>query len=148
MLDAAKLKEVKGEVTILEDVTESDDPTVLAKQQLKVMTSLHNICAKQFFAHETSVKSQILATKVHETCTRLLLHRLGMVHFELQQLATHVEKDLELGSSTMDHVQESIQNFGDKFGSLSDTLKDIVSTQKIGGKPPKWMVKIMENPIF
>ena len=42
MLDAAKLKEVKGEVTILEDVTESDDPTVLAKQQLKVMTSLHH----------------------------------------------------------------------------------------------------------
>ena len=42
MLDAAKLKEVKGEVTILEGVTESDDPTVLAKQQLKVMTSLQN----------------------------------------------------------------------------------------------------------
>ena len=57
MLDAAKLREVKGEVTILEDVTESDDPTGLAKQQLKVMTSLHNICAKQFFAHETSLKS-------------------------------------------------------------------------------------------
>ena len=130
MLDAAKLKGVKGEVTILEDVTESDDPTVLAKQQLKVISSLHNICAKQFFAHETSLKSQMLARNVHETCTRLLLHRLGMVHFELQRLATHVEKDLELGSSTMDHVQESIQNFGDKFGSLSDTLKDIVSTHR------------------
>ena len=129
-LEAARLKKVKGEVTLLEDDTESDDPTVLAKQQFKVMTSLHNICAKQFFAHETSLKSQMVATKVQETSTRLLLHRLGMVHAELQRLANHVEKDLELGSSTMDHVQESIHNFGDKCGSLSDTLKDIVSTQR------------------
>ena len=129
MLEAARLKKVKGEVTLLEDETESDDPTVLAKQQLKVMTSLHNICAKQFIAHETSLKAQMVATKVQEACTRLLLHRLGLVnHFELQRLATHLEKDLDLGASTLDHVQESIQHFGDKFGSLSDTLKDIVST--------------------
>ena len=51
MLEAARLKKVKEPVTLLEDQEESDDPTVLAKQQLKVMTSLHNICVNQFFAH-------------------------------------------------------------------------------------------------
>ena len=36
MLEAARLKKVKEPVTLLEDQVESDDPTVLAKQQLKV----------------------------------------------------------------------------------------------------------------
>ena len=31
----------------------------------------------------------------------------------------------------MDHVQVSIQSFGDKFGNLSDTLKDIVSSHRV-----------------
>ena len=130
MLEAAQLKKVKNPVTLLEDQEESDDPTVLAKQQLKVMTSLHNVCVNQFFAHETSLKAQMVATKVQETCTNLLLHRLGLVQHEVQRLADHLEKDLDLGASTLDHVQVSIQSFGDKFGNLSDTLKDIVSSHR------------------
>ena len=54
-------------VTLSEDQKESGDPTVLAKQQLKVMTSLHNICVNQFFAHETFLKAQMVATRVQET---------------------------------------------------------------------------------
>ena len=130
MLEAARLKKAKEPVTLLEDQEESDDPTVLAKQQLKVMTSLHNICVNQFFAHETSLKAQMVATKVQGTCTNLLLHRLGLVQHEVQRLADHLEKDLDLGASTLDHVQVSIQSFGDKFGNLSDTLKDIVSSHR------------------
>ena len=130
MLEAAQLKKVKYPVTLLEDQEESDDPTVLAKQQLKVMASLHNVCVNQFFAHETSLKAQMVATKVQETCTNLLLHRLGLVQHEVQRLADHLEKDLDLGASTLDHVQVSIQSFGDKFGNLSDTLKDIVSSHR------------------
>ena len=117
-------------MTLLEDQEESDDPTVLAKQQLKVMTSLYNICVNQFFAHETSLKAQMVAAKVQETCTNLLLHRLGLVQHEVQRLADHLEKDLDLEASTLDHVQVSIQSFGDKFGNLSDTLKDIVSSHR------------------
>ena len=49
MLEAAQLKKVKTPPTLLEDQEESDDPIVLAKQQLKVMTSLHNVCVNQFF---------------------------------------------------------------------------------------------------
>ena len=130
MLEAAQLKKVKDPVSLLEEQEESDDPTVLAKQQLKVMTSLHNVCVKQFFAHETALKAQMVETKVQETCTNLLLHRLGMVQQEVKRLADHMEKDLDLGASTLDRVQESIQSFGDKFGSLSDTLKDIVSSHR------------------
>ena len=89
-----------------------------------------NVCVKQFFAHETSLKAQMVETKVQETCTNLLLHRLGMVQQEVKRLADHMEKDLDLGASTLDHVQESIQSFGDKFGNLSDTLKDIVSSHR------------------
>ena len=130
MLEAAQLKKVKTPVTLLEDQEESDDPIVLAKQQLKVMTSLHNVCVNQFFAHETSLKAQMVETKVQETCTNLLLHRLGLVQHEVKRLADHLEKDLDLGASTLDHVQVSIQSFGDKFGNLSDTLKDIVSSHR------------------
>ena len=130
MLEAAQLKKVKDPVSLLEDQEESDDPTVLAKQQLKVMTSLHNVCVKQFFAHETALKAQMVETKVQETCTNLLLHRLGMVQQEVKRLADHMEKDLDLGASTLGRVQESIQGFGDKFGNLSDTLKDIVSSHR------------------
>ena len=49
MLEAAQLKKVKTPPALLEDQEESDDPIVLAKQQLKVMTSLHNVCVNQFF---------------------------------------------------------------------------------------------------
>ena len=83
-----------------------------------------------FFAHETSLKAQMVETKVQETCTNLLLHRLGLVQHEVQRLADHLEKDLDLGASTLDHVQVSIQSFGDKFGKISDTLKDIVSSHR------------------
>ena len=69
--------------------------------------------------------------KVQETCTNLLLHRLGMVQQEVKRLADHMEKDLDLGASTLNRVQESIQSFEDKFGSLSDTLKDIVSSHRV-----------------
>ena len=72
----------------------------------------------------------MVAAKVQETCTNLLLHRLGLVQHEVQRLADHLEKDLDLGASTLDHVQVSIQSFGDKFGNLSDTLKDIVSSHR------------------
>ena len=130
MLEAAQLKKVKTPPALLEDQEESDDPIVLAKQQLKVMTSLHNVCVNQFFAHETSLKAQMVETKAQETCTNLLLHRLGLVQHEVQRLADHLEKDLDLGASTLDHVQVSIQSFGDKFGNLSDTLKDIVSSHR------------------
>ena len=54
-----------------------------------------------------------------------------MVQQEVKRLADHMEKDLDLGASTLNRVQEPIQSFGDKFGSLSDTLKDIVSSHRV-----------------
>ena len=59
----SSVEESENSPALLEDQEESDDPIVLAKQQLKVMTSLHNVCVNQFFAHETSLKAQMVETK-------------------------------------------------------------------------------------
>ena len=60
-------------------------------------------------------------------------HRVKAVEAEMKDLAGHIAKDVDLGQSTLDQMQESLSKFGDNFVTLSDTLKDLFSSQRTSG---------------
>ena len=135
MIEVTSMKEVKekeGEVAILPQMGDVE-PGDVAKSQLQVLVNIQNVAARQLYAQEASLKAQMIASKMMDTCIQIMGHRVKAVEAEMKDLAGHMAKDVDLGQSTIDHMQESLSKFGDNFVSLSDTLKDLFSSQRTSG---------------
>ena len=135
MIEVTSMKEIKekeGEVAILPQMGDVE-PEDVAKSQLKVLVNIQNVAARQLYAQEASLKAQMIPSKMMDTCTQIMGHRVKAVEAEMKDLSGHMAKDVDLGQSTLDHMQESLSKFGDNFVTLSDTLKDIFSSQWTSG---------------
>ena len=135
MIKVTSMKEIKekeGEVAILPQMGDVE-PGDVAKSQLQVLVNIQNVAARQLYAQEASLKAQMIASKMKDTCIQIMGHRVKAVEAEMKDLSGHVAKDVDLGQSTLDHLQESLSKFGDNFVTLSDTLKDIFSSQRTSG---------------
>ena len=135
MIEVTSMKEIKekeGEVAIFPQMGDVE-PEDVAKSQLQVLVNIQNVAARQLYAQGASLKAQMIASKMMDTCTQIMGHRVKAVEAEMKDLSGHMATDVDLGQSTLDHMQESLSKFGDSFSTLSDTLKDLFSSQRTSG---------------
>ena len=87
-------------------------------QLVKILTSLHNVSFSQLLIQESMMRGQILALRAQEGHAKLIVNSIQKLVDSLQRIDP---------SQTAGTLEE----FGNAFGSLADTLKDLFSGQRV-----------------
>ena len=87
-------------------------------QLVKIMTSLHNVSFSQLLIQESMMRGQILALRAQEGHAKLIVNSIQKLVDSFQRIDP---------SQTAGTLEE----FGNAFGSLADTLKDLFSGQRV-----------------
>ena len=87
-------------------------------QLVKILTSLHNVSFSQLLIQESMMRGQILALRAQEGHAKLLVNSIQKLVDSFQRIDP---------SQTAGTLEE----FGNSFGSLADTLKDLFSGQRV-----------------
>ena len=96
-------------------VEEGDDSQT---QLVKILTSLHNVSFSQLLIQESMMRGQILALRAQEGHAKLIVNSIQKLVDSFQRIDP---------SQTAGTLEE----FGNAFGSLADTLKDLFSGQRV-----------------
>ena len=87
-------------------------------QLVKILTSLHNVSFSQLLIQESMMRGQILALRAQEGHAKLIVNNIQKLVDSFQRIDP---------SQTAGTLEE----FGNAFGSLADTLKDLFSGQRV-----------------
>ena len=87
-------------------------------QLVKIMTSLHNVSFSQLLIQESMMRGQILALRAQEGHAKLIVNSIQKLVDSFQRIDP---------SQTAGTLEE----FGNAFGSIADTLKDLFSGQRV-----------------
>ena len=87
-------------------------------QLVKILTSLHNVSFSQLLIQESMMRGQILALRAQEGHAKLIVNSIQKLVDSFQRIDP---------SQTAGTLEE----FGNAFGSLADTLKDLFSGQRV-----------------
>ena len=87
-------------------------------QLVKILNSLHNVSFSQLLIQESMMRGQILAVRAQEGHAKLIVNSIQKLVDSFQRIAP---------SQTAGTLEE----FGNSFGSLADTLKDLFSGQRL-----------------
>ena len=87
-------------------------------QLVKILTSLHNVSFSQLLIQESMMRGQILALRAQEGHAKLIVNSIQKLVDSFQRIDP---------SQTAGTLEE----FGNSFGSLADTLKDLFSGQRV-----------------
>ena len=87
-------------------------------QLVKILNSLHNVSFSQLLIQESMMRGQILALRAQEGHAKLIVNSIQKLVDSFQRIDP---------SQTAGTLEE----FGNSFGSLADTLKDLFSGQRV-----------------
>ena len=87
-------------------------------QLVKILNSLHNVSFSQLLIQESMMRGQILALRAQEGHAKLIVNSIQKLVDSFQRI------DPSQTSGTL-------EEFGNSFGSLADTLKDLFSGQRV-----------------
>ena len=129
------------------DIPSVDDVEDVAKAQLKVLLGIQSVVALQYRTQQYTLKSQMISTRMVETCSQILTYHVKAVEKEVKTLASHIATDVGLGQSTLDHMESTLDKFGTSFNTLGDTLKDMFASQRTSGNKEEELRKKVVSEI-
>ena len=59
----------------------------------------------------------------------------------------YIERDVDLGQSTLDSMESTLDKFGTSFNTLGDTLKDMFASQRTSGNKEEDLRKRVLNEL-
>ena len=129
-LESMELKILQAELEAAVNEMEEDG---VAKAQLRILLGMQAMMVESYQAQRKSLQVSMLSTKVIETCTKLLSHHVNCMEGQLKSLSKYIERDVDLGQSTLDNMESTLDKFGTSFNTLGDTLKDMFASQSTSG---------------
>ena len=105
----------------------------VAKAQLRVLLGMQAMMVESYQAQRKSLQVTMLSARVTETCTKLMSHHFVCMENQLKCLSKYIAKDVDLGQSTLDSMEFTLDKFGTSFNTLGDTLKDMFASQRTSG---------------
>ena len=119
----------------------------VAKAQHRVLLGMQAMMVESYQAQRKSLPVSMLSTKVIETCIKLLSHHVNCMEGQLKSLSKYIERDVDLGQSTLDNMESTLDKFGTSFNTLGDTLKDMFASQRTSGNKAKDLRKRVLNEL-
>ena len=152
--ELGSLKSAMLEVTAVDetdvpphDVPSIDDVEDVAKAHLKVLLGIQSVVTLQYKTQQNALKSQMISTRMVETCSQILTFHVKAVEKEVRTLAAHIATDVGLGQSTLDQMETILDKFGTSFNTLGDTLKDMFASQRTSGNKEEELRKAVVREI-